>query len=92
MPEAGFAWDERERTANLEKHGVDFRDAVSLFDHPHLTAVSVRNGEIRNVSLGLIGKAVVAVVWTDRDGIVRIISAKAARRDERKTYAARFGD
>ena len=62
MPEAGFAWDERKRITNFEKHGVDFRDAVGVFDRPHLTAVSVRNGEIRNVSLGLIGSAVVAVV------------------------------
>lgn len=91
MPRAGFEWDERKRALNLEKHGIDFRDAISVFDHPHLTAETSRNGELRKVSLGRIAQCVIAVVWTDRAGVVRIISARSARRNERQAYAARFG-
>ena len=43
------------------------------------------------VSLGRIAESVIAVVWTDRAGIVRIISARAARRNERQIFAARVG-
>jgi uncharacterized DUF497 family protein len=89
MPEA-FAWDERKRISNLEKHGIDFRDAIAIFDYPHLTFASQHAGETRQVSLGRIGAALAEVVWTDRDGVVRIISARAARRNEREAYDARF--
>lgn len=91
MPNAGFAWDERKRVVNFEKHGIDFRDAAGIFDGPHLTVETIRNGEARKVSLGRVAQSVIAVVWTDRAGVVRIISARAARRHERQAYTARFG-
>ncbi|MCJ2065413.1 BrnT family toxin [Methylobacterium sp. J-088] len=91
MPWDGFAWDESKRATNLEKHGIDFRDAIGIFDGPHLTSKTIRNDEVRMVSLGRIAESVIAVVWTDRAGVVRIISARAARRNERQIFAARFG-
>ncbi len=27
-----FEWDENKRQANIEKHGIDFADAVKIFD------------------------------------------------------------
>lgn len=87
----GFAWDESKRAINLEKHGIDFRDAIGIFDGPHLTTKTIRNDEIRMVSLGRVAESVIAVVWTDRGGVVRIISARAARRNERQVFAAHFG-
>lgn len=88
---AGFEWDERKRVANLDAHGIDFRDAVEVFDRPYLTRSSRRGDEPPRVSLGVIGRAIVVVVWTDRDGAIRIISARVARRDERQIYTDRFG-
>lgn len=88
---AAFEWDERKRLANVAKHGIDFRDATEVFDRPHLTVPSAHEGEARRISLGLIREAVVAVVWTDRDGVIRLISVRAARRNERQIYHARFG-
>jgi uncharacterized DUF497 family protein len=76
---------------NLEKHGIDFLDAIGLFHHPHLTVETIRNGEVRKVSLGRMDQCVIALVWTDRAGIIRVISARAARRNERQAYTARFG-
>ncbi|MWV23589.1 BrnT family toxin [Methylobacterium sp. 2A] len=91
MPPDGFEGDERKRVLNLEKHGIDFRDAIGVFDHPHLTVETIRNEEVRKVSLGKMDQCVIALVWTDRVGIIRVISARAARRDERQAYTARFG-
>lgn len=62
MPNAGFAWDERKRVVNFEKHGIDFRDAAGIFDGPHLTVETIRNGETRKVSLGPVAHSVIAVV------------------------------
>jgi uncharacterized DUF497 family protein len=30
-----FEWDEAKRRTNLETHGVDFRDAVRVFEDEH---------------------------------------------------------
>ena len=84
----GFEWDEAKRSSNIDKHGIDFRDAVGIFDEPHLTFPSVRKDEERQVTLGLLGATVIALVWTDRDGTIRLISARAARRHEREIYHA----
>lgn len=88
---AAFEWDERKRLLNLAKHGIDFRDAVEVFERPHMTVPSAHEGEERRISLGLIREAVVAVVWTDRGEAIRIISVRAARRNERQIYHARCG-
>lgn len=84
----GFEWDEAKRSVNIDKHGIDFRDAVGIFDEPHLTFPSVRGDEERQVTLGVLGTTVIALVWTDRDGTIRLISARAARRHERDIYHA----
>jgi uncharacterized DUF497 family protein len=30
-----FEWDENKREQNLEKHGLDFTDVISVFDDPY---------------------------------------------------------
>jgi uncharacterized DUF497 family protein len=90
-----FEWDEDKRLANLEKHGIDFLDARAIWAGQVLDPAAERNveGEPRPTALGTIGEdeIVVAVVYTVRDGIVRMISARRARRNERKVYQDRFG-
>ncbi|MBP1179094.1 BrnT family toxin [Methylobacterium sp. PvR107] len=88
MPRAGFEWDERKRVLKLQTHGIDIRDAIGLFDHPHLSVESVRNDEVRKASLGKMDRCVIALVWTDRAGIIRMISARAARRNARQADTA----
>jgi len=90
MPRDGFAWDGNKRAVNPEKHGSDFRDAIGIIGGPPLTTKTIRNDEVGMVSLARIAESVIAVVWTDRAGVVRIIPARAARRDERQIFAARF--
>jgi uncharacterized protein len=84
-----FQWDREKARTNLEKHGVDFADAVGVFEDPRARTVEDPHpNEERFVTLGLdlLGRVLV-VVWTPRDDEIRIISARAATRRERHQYA-----
>jgi uncharacterized DUF497 family protein len=90
LPAVLFEWDERKRRANLAKHGIDFDTVRRMFQ----TAVVEREdqrrdyGEKRVVAHGEVDGKVLCVIYTWRDGACRIISARRARRDERKDYYA----
>jgi uncharacterized protein len=90
-----FEWDDDKRRANLQKHGIDFFDARSIWLGPVLDPAALRmvGGEARPTALGMIGEdeIIIAVVYTAREGTLRLISARRARRNERKTYQDRFG-
>ena len=77
----------------LEERGIDFlRVAASFFDgRPVLTVPAPRSGEDRFLSVGEMEGKFFAVVWTWRDGAVRIITARRARHAEEKRYRALFG-
>jgi uncharacterized protein len=82
-------WDTAKSTANLAKHGISFDDAKHIFDGPTLTRIDNRRdyGEIRHISIGALAPTVVlVVVHTERNGKIRLISARKANRQERKRY------
>ena len=84
-----FEWDEKKNSGNVRKHGISLEQAAQIFDGPVLTWTDDREdyGEVRQVSIGKLGGiAIVAVVHTDRRGVTRIISARAASRAERRFY------
>jgi uncharacterized protein len=84
-----FEWDSKKDALNRKKHGISFKEACEIFRGPALTAEDTRQdyGEVRLISIGaLAGIVVVVVVHTDRDGRVRIISARKANRKERRKY------
>lgn len=90
-----FEWDPDKRAANIEKHGVDFVDAVEVFAGEYVTLDSPRKGEPRHVAIGLLPAYAVpkrwsgrlaAVVFVWREDVLRIISARRARRNERDKY------
>ena len=83
-----FEWDERKREANLAKHGLDFIDAELVFIAPHLTRPSPHPDEERWVTVGRAHDREVAVIWTWRGKVARIISFRRARREERRAYRA----
>jgi len=83
-----FEWDGRKAASNLDKHGVDLADAVTVLDDE--IAVTVRDegsGEDRYVTIEMdaIGQLLV-VVYAWRGERVRIISARKATPRERKSY------
>lgn len=84
----GFEWDPRKAASNRRKHGVDFSDAVTVFDDElALTLSDLRAGEERFVSLGTdaFGRILV-VVYTWRRDAIRMISARIATPAERRRY------
>jgi hypothetical protein len=86
-----FEWDHRKAAANLEKHGVDFADAVGVFfDDFALTMEDEGSVEERYVTVGmdLLGRILV-VVYTWRSKAIRIISARKADASERRQYEER---
>jgi uncharacterized DUF497 family protein len=83
-----YEWDPQKAAANLQKHDVDFADAVAVFADP--LAIAERDDypdEERFVRLGedAFGRLLV-VVYTWRDDVVRLISARRATRQERRQY------
>lgn len=90
-----FEWDETKRHANIEKHGLDFRDAKDIWRKPVVDPAAERfaGAEYRPLALGVIGEdeIIIAVVYTPRGEVTRIISARRARSYERKIYQDRFG-
>lgn len=83
-----FEWDSIKNQRNIEKHGIDFTDAVRIFERPTLTVVDNRRdyGEKRIAAMGAIEDVILYVVYTVRDNVLHIISARRANRRERKKY------
>lgn len=86
-----FEWDEPKRLANLRKHGIDFKDAVNVLGQDGPVYESGRGDELRWVTVGSMGGVLIAVVWTMRGEICRLISARRARKHEREDHARHVG-
>ena len=77
-------FDPAKRDCTLRDRGLDFLDASRLFEGRSLTVVDDRTdyGEDRFISYGFIGATAVALVWTDRAGVMRIISMRKMHLEE----------
>lgn len=84
-----FEWDEAKNQTNRRKHGIDLADAATIFSGWTYSTVDNRfdYGEVRKISIGkMYEQLIVAVVHTDRNGTIRLISARPASKKERRTY------
>jgi uncharacterized DUF497 family protein len=88
---SSFEWDEDKRQANILKHGIDFPRAAAALNEPRLEKRSDRNGEVRTLAICPDTLKLIAVIYTMRDESCRIISARAARKNEQKAYRQIFG-
>jgi uncharacterized DUF497 family protein len=88
-----FTWDEKKRTLNLAKHGIDFRDGAAVFDGPLVTVEDAREdyGEPRYVALGLLADIVVSLTYTERGDRIRIISMRKALKHETHFFFSQIG-
>jgi uncharacterized DUF497 family protein len=85
-------WDPAKARENLRVHGIDFADAVGVFDNPYLQWEDHDSEEEqRLVALGMdfLGR-LLFVVYTHRPGKIRLISARKATKKEGKEYAQRI--
>ena len=83
---AGFEWDEVKSDANLVKHGISFDDASEVFYGPVVVKGSRRNNEERWIAIGKSHDQIVTVIFTRRTGLIRIISTRRPRPDEKRAY------
>jgi uncharacterized DUF497 family protein len=85
-----FAWDATKAAENLRKHGVDFREAATVFDDGLSTTfpdVDHSVGERRFLIIGMSARGRILVVsHTDTGETTRIIGARGATRRERLFY------
>ena len=88
-----YQWDPAKAAANLKKHGVEFADAVGVFDDPGAITIEDPDaaGEQRFLSIGLdvLGRLIV-VAFTYRGDDLRLISARKATRREISIYEKRI--
>lgn len=86
-----FEWDENKNQKNIEKHGIDFNDAITIFDDDdRIEAVDGRNdyGEERIQVIGEAKPGILMAVYTWRQNGAsrRMISARTASKKERAVY------
>ena len=86
-------WDETKNRKNIEKHGLSFEQSKLVFDDPFVLVKESKQkdiGEKRELAIGIItpfaGRPplTVVVVFTERNQVKRIMSARPAKRKERK--------
>ena len=75
--------------SNLKKHGIDFADAVGVFEDEWALTIKEHyvGNEQRFVTIGMdfLGRTLV-VVYTYRNHDIRLISARTATKREREIY------
>lgn len=85
-----FEWDDQKAASNLQKHGVSFDEALSVFgDAIALTFSDTDHSDIeeRSRTYGISNKdRLLVVVHTERRSGIRIISARKATRYEKGIY------
>ncbi len=82
-------WDPAKANSNLVKHGVSFELACSVFKDPFAVEWqddSQDYGEDRFLILGMVEGRVLHVTYVERNGNVRLISARRAEAYECRYY------
>jgi uncharacterized DUF497 family protein len=86
-----FTWDRKKAAKNITKHeGVTFEEAVTVFRDPLAYIFDDdehSNQEYRELIIGYSQrKRLLIVSFTERDDVIRMISARKADTDERNDY------
>jgi uncharacterized protein len=88
-----FEWSPTKAASNRRKHGVTFREALSVFGDPLSRTIpdpDHSEDEERFIALGVSSlQRLLVVVHTERRDRIRIISARRATRHEREIYQER---
>jgi len=90
-----FEWDDGKARQNINKHGVSFGEATTVFGDPlSLTIVDLSHSDHEGRFI-IIGESIrsrpLVVVHTERGDNIRIISARGATSRERRTYEEGIG-
>lgn len=85
-----FEWDNNKAITNLQKHGVSFAEAATVFGDPLSITFpdpdhSINESRFVTIGLSTSGKIII-LSHTDRGDRIRIISARKTTRKEQKFY------
>ena len=85
-----FEWDPAKAAANFKRHRVGFHDAAGVLEDSLSTTFPDKahsRDEARFVTIGVTRRGQLLVVaHTEREDVIRIISARRATRREREFY------
>ncbi|MDZ4804317.1 MAG: BrnT family toxin [Candidatus Eisenbacteria bacterium] len=85
-----FEWDSRKANSNLKRHGVSFSEASTVLGDPLSITIPDplhSHDEPRFLDLGMSHSGrLIVVVYTERAGTLRLISARPATRHEKQDY------
>ncbi len=86
-----FEWDPKKAEANRRKHGIEFVDAVIVFDDNWaVTLVDDHPREERYLTFGMDAQGrVLAVSYAVRESTIRVISTRKVTSRERAQYEDR---
>jgi uncharacterized DUF497 family protein len=85
-----FRWDPQKAASNAKKHRVTFAEATTVFQDPLAFIFDDEDHSVEEHREILIGHSkrsrLIVVSFTERDDVIRIISARRADREEREDY------
>jgi uncharacterized DUF497 family protein len=85
-----FEWDGGKAEANVQKHGVSFQEAKTVFNDPLAMTIADpdhSSQEDRYIDLGMSARGRILMVWyTERRGNIRIIGSRKATRGQKRQY------
>ena len=89
-----FIWDEKKARENLIKHKISFEEAQTVFSDPNARMIfdpEHSGNEERFMLLGIssgLRLLVVCHCYREDDMVIRIISARKAKKKEQKQYGS----
>ncbi len=82
-----FDFDENKSKTNKLKHGIDFNEALALWDDPGMLEIPIKTSdEPRHLVIGMISGCYWSGIITYRNEKIRIISVRRSRKEEVKIY------
>ncbi len=85
-----YAWDPLKATRNIQKHGVSFEEAQSVFDDPLATVFEYEEHSEIEVREFIVGHSsqnrLLLVCFTEREDGIRLFSGRRVTRLEREDY------
>lgn len=88
-----ISYDPEKRAKTLAERGLDFDDAVDVFAGKTIDYVDDRKdyGEVRWITVGLLRRRMVVLVWTPKGDIRHIISMRKANEREQEKHRRQLG-
>ncbi|WP_353661258.1 BrnT family toxin [Hydrogenimonas sp. SS33] len=82
-----FEYDPLKSRSNLQKHGIDFEQAKVLWEDERMVEIPLSfPDEPRQLFIGNVNGKIWSAVTTRRNGKIRIISVRRARKKEIEIY------